>query len=149
VSQHPVLISAALSSTPKALDLGAYGQLQLTSNITHCSSGVPQASVLVPILFSIYTSPIDQVVRSYNISLQQYADDTLVYLALSASNFSTGISKLEDCLSSLHAWFCHNGMCLNPTKSEATLIVLHNVCSLSPLFPVSLLHLPPSLPQIR
>jgi len=82
---------------------------------------VPQGSVLGPILFSIYTSPIAQIALNRNISLQQYADDTLLYLELSISNFPTAISRLEQCLSSLHTWFCHNGMCLNPTKSEAAL----------------------------
>ena len=45
---------------------------------------------------------------------------SLFYLALFTANLPTAISRLERCLSSLHAWFCH--MCLNPAKSEATLL---------------------------
>jgi len=37
-------------------------------------------------LFSIYTSPTSPLARIHNISLQQYADDTLFYLALSTSD---------------------------------------------------------------
>jgi len=90
---------------------------QAQSNLTNCTSGVPQGSVFGPILFSIYTSPIAQIAQDYNISLQQYADDTLLYLGLSTSCLQTATSRLERCLSSLHAWFCCNGMCLKPMKS--------------------------------
>ena len=65
---------------------------------------------------------IAQIAQDYNISLQQYADDTLLYLGLSTSSLQTATSRLECCLSSLHAWFCCNGMCLNPMKSEANLL---------------------------
>ena len=41
---------------------------------------------------------------------------------LYTSNLPTAISRSEHCLSSLHAWFCHNDMCLNLAKSEATLL---------------------------
>jgi len=78
---------------------------QAQSNLTQCTSGVPQGSVLgtVWVLFSIYTSPIAQIAQDYNISLQQYADDTLLYLGLSTSSLQTATSRLECCLSSLHA----------------------------------------------
>jgi len=49
------------------------------------------------------TSPIAQIAQDYNISLQQYADDTLLYLGLSTSSLQTATSRLERCLSSLHA----------------------------------------------
>jgi hypothetical protein len=65
--------------------------------------------------------PICQIVSGHGISHQQYADDTQLYISLSKSNPSMGISQLETCLSSLHFWFCHNGLCLNPTKSDAIL----------------------------
>ena len=33
--------------------------------------------------------------------------------------YDTQVSKLEHCLSTLHTWFCYNGLALNPDKSEA------------------------------
>lgn len=98
---------------------------QATSPSVHCDYGVPQGSVLGPILFSIYTSPIGDIVSSFNISQQQYADDTQLYIRLSTSTYSTAISELEQCLSRLHDWFSANGLCLNPQKSEAILFGSH------------------------
>lgn len=86
------------------------------------TSGVPQGSVLGPILFTIYTSPIARIAQFYNISLQQYADDTQLFIALSPHSPSTEISVLTTCFSNLHTWFCLNGMALNPDKSEAILL---------------------------
>ena len=52
---------------------------------------------------------------------QQYADDTQIYIALSAPDHHSSILKLEQCLSQLHHWFSANGLALNADKSEAIL----------------------------
>jgi len=91
-----------------------------SSAVTPCSIGVPQGSVLGPLLFSIYTSPISTIADSHQVSQQQYADDTQLYIALSPSDLSN-ITNLQSCLASLHVWFCENGMALNPIKSDAIL----------------------------
>ena len=49
---------------------------------------------------------------------QQYADDIQLYVAISKDNYDTPVAKLELCLSTLHTWFCYNGLALNPDKSE-------------------------------
>ena len=56
----------------------------------------------------------------FGIQLQQYADDTQLHIALSHTDQS-GKLKLEECLSSMYAWFCFNGLAINPDKSEAIL----------------------------
>jgi hypothetical protein len=84
-------------------------------------SGVPQGSVLGPLLFAIYTSPIAHICSTYSVNQRQYADDTQLFIALSPSNFTGLISNLENCLSTLHSWFCLNGLALNPDKSDAIL----------------------------
>ena len=45
-----------------------------------------------------------------------------LFLALSRDTATTAIDKVEQCLTSLHAWFCHNGLSLNGDKSEALLL---------------------------
>jgi len=86
-----------------------------------CSVGVPQGSVLGPLLFSLYTSPISTIANSHQVSQQQYADDTQLCVAFLPANYSQDISALESCLNSLRIWFCENGMALNTTKSVAIL----------------------------
>ena len=44
---------------------------------------------------------------------------TLSSVAISKDNYDTPVAKLELYLSTLHTWFCYNGLVLNPDKSEA------------------------------
>jgi len=91
----------------------------------HCSSsvtfttGVPQRSILGPLLFTAYVSPIAHL---YSIDQQQYADDTQLFISLSPSDYMLDLDNLTRCIDSLHVWFCANSMALNPEKSEAILL---------------------------
>jgi len=93
----------------------------VSSSPVFITSGVPQGSVLGPILFSLYVSPIGQIAASHGLSHQQYADDTQLFISLSTANLSDSVSSLNSCLSGLHYWFSVHGMSLNPSKSEAIL----------------------------
>ena len=123
-------LSSYLSNRSQTVRIG-----QSTSASTLLESGVPQGSVLGPILFSLYVSPIGQLVSSFGIEHQQYADDTQLYISLCSSNHTSGITKLESCLTSLNSWFHLNGLCLNPTKSDAILFGTHQRLSRFPPVP--------------
>ena len=60
------------------------------------------------------------------ISHQQFADDTkciwLLYMTVSVATALPKISRVEDCLRDLYAWFCYNGLVLNSDKSECILL---------------------------
>jgi hypothetical protein len=62
---------------------------------------------------------------TYSVNRKQYAFDTQLFIALSPTNFTSLISNLENCLSSLHSWFCPNGLALNPVKSDVILFGTH------------------------
>ena len=96
---------------------------QASSSHTLCHTSVPQGSVLGPILFSCYVSPISFIASTFGVGIQQYADDTQLYVSLTPTDMQARQWLLvSDCLSALHSWFCHNGLALNSMKSESILI---------------------------
>ena len=92
-----------------------------TSDPVDLTCGVPQGSVLGPLLFTIYTSPISHITSSYGVNQQQYADDTQLFITLSPGDHLNEIANLESCLQSLSIWFSLNGLALNSSKSESAL----------------------------
>jgi len=91
-----------------------------SSSVT-CTTGVPQGSVLGPLLFMAYVSPVAGIAHLHSIDQQQYADDTQLFISLSPSDYMPDLDNLTRCIDSLHVWFCANGMALNPDKSKTIL----------------------------
>jgi hypothetical protein len=54
------------------------------SGLFSCPRGVPQGSTLGPVLFALYVSPVGFLAEGMGVSCHQYADDTQLYLRLSA-----------------------------------------------------------------
>ncbi len=79
--------------------------------------GVPQGSILAPLLFSLYMLPLSQIMRKNQIAYHSYADDTQIYLALSPNDYSP-IDSLCQCIDEINSWMCQNFLQLNKEKTE-------------------------------
>ena len=86
----------------------------------YVSSGVPQGSVLGPLLFNMYVNDLPTVVSEAG-SIIQYADDTQVLVSGSPHDLDGIISRLQDLLQRLDIWFTRNRLSLNITKSQVSL----------------------------
>ena len=81
---------------------------------------VPQGSVLGPQWFTIYTSPVRDIILKYNLNYHVYADDTQLYITFKSSQepADSCITTLEKCIQEIRSWMRQNFLKLNDEKTE-------------------------------
>lgn len=89
------------------------------SDFTTITAGVPQGSILSPLLFNIYVNDLSSHIA---LPLFQYADDTLILSV--ASNYSDAILPLQATATKAMDWFAANVITVNTSKTR--LICFHN-----------------------
>ncbi len=87
------------------------------SDVVSVPYGVPQGSILGPLLFNLYMLPLGSIIQQYNISYQSYADDTQLYISVSANHLNP-VNDLIQCITEVKYWMAKNFLQLNEDKTE-------------------------------
>ena len=88
--------------------------------------GVPQGSVLGPLLFTLYTSGMRRITEKHMTSVLLYSDDSqfyMVFKALCPQETQSKLLRLEACIDEVHNWLIHSRLQLNPVKTESLVVV--------------------------
>ena len=85
----------------------------LTSDFCDCKIGVPQGSVLGPLLFLIH---INDLKNATNLEVLNFADDTLLYFNFSDKTYAQNYINIE--LDKIERWLLCNKLKLNSSKTK-------------------------------
>lgn len=100
------------------------------------SAGVPQGSILAPLLFNLYVNDLSQAI--FRCRVFQYADDTL--LVSRHTNYHQAVAELQTDTTNVISWYRKNLISINQNKTK--LVCFHDPLKSIPVITPLFLHSP-------
>jgi len=74
------------------------------SAVSALPSGVPQGSVLRPLLFILYATELFKIIADDGLNAHSYADDTQVYICTRADDAHSAVERFASCVQHIDHW---------------------------------------------
>ena len=91
------------------------------SSVHDLCIGVPQGTILGPLLFILFTKGLEDVAHAHNIQFYSYADDSQLLFNVHPHHQCSAQSQLlqlQNCLSDVNNWMSNHFLKLNVNKTE-------------------------------
>ena len=92
------------------------------SELSELAYGVPQGSVIGPIAFCMYTTPLGAILRHYKINYHICADDIQLYCFFKTNSLNEVFQRVTKCISDIRSWMIINKLKINDDKTEPVII---------------------------
>ena len=90
-----------------------------SSNKLPLETGVPQGSILGPILFIMYMAPLADIISNHKLNSHFYADDSQLYTFFNPNKeIDVMLAKIENCIKDIKIFMDKNFLKLNEEKTE-------------------------------